>query len=452
MDEEVRAAFLFAEPETLEDGSRWNAGFAEWDPYRHMTLTMDVSLMHADGRVEHFEHSMGVPDGIGPKDREQVREALTFTCNYRAGIFEKRRAAREAAEREAEAREAERRAAEEAAEREAAEAAARQAAEARVWGFELLTKGLPNPDGTVTHPGRTYRFPCATRGTGQWVIGVPSVQEDSAFWAPEDWDQLAWVQQQHDLTGELRWDNAAELTDAEAFELVERMGACVVGQGLEARYVEAGGDVIAPPSQVAASIMHEARVFLGSGNTAKAFDLATRMLASREQRVHARRLRAEILWRFGCVEDARIEGDRVRLLGGPPNEAEWANVPPGAVPALVEARAVAMELQGLPLEGGGVEGHLVRYLFRVEVTPGAAGATVAPIARWSGVQGEVSTQLPEQAEWLSRVTGVSADSQCQWTLPSDRAVVDFVFRAERCLRGRSARDLVRLLEKSLAPG
>jgi hypothetical protein len=427
-----REVFHFGEPERLEDGSTWTACFLEWDPYRHMTLTMDVSLTHADGRVEHFEHGMGVPDGIGEKDREQVREALTFTCSFRAGIFAKRRAAREAAER-------------------AAIEAAQAAAAPKGWGFELLTKGLPHPDGTVTHPDRTYRFPCGTLGTGQWVLGVPSYQEDSAFWAPEDWDQLAWVQQQHDLTGELRWDNAAELTDAEAFELVERMGACLVGPSLEARYVEAGGEVIAPPPQVAASVMHEARVYLGSGHTAKAFDLATRMLVSREQRVHARRLRAEILWRFGCVEDARIEGERVRLLGGPPNDAEWSQVPPGAVPSLVEARAVALELQGLPHEGGGVEEHLVRYLFRVEVTPGASGSTVAPLARWSGVQGEVSAQLPEQAEWLSRVTGVSADSQAQWTLPSDRAVVDFVFRAERCLRGRSARDLVRLLEKSLAP-
>jgi hypothetical protein len=433
MDEKVSAAFLFAEPVMLEDGSRWTACFAEWDPYRHMSLTMDVSLTYADGRVEHFEHSMGVPDGIGAKDREQVRDALTFTCNYRAGIFEKRRAAGEAAEREAQrAREVE--------------------AAARGFHVELLAKGLPNPDGSVANPGRTYRFPCATLGTGQWVVAVPSYQEDSAFWAPEDWDQLAWVQQQGDLTGELRWDNAAELTDAEAFEFAERMGACLVAPSLEARYVEAGFDVIAPPPQVAASVMHEARVFLGSGNTAKAFDLATRMLVSREQRVHARRLRAEILWRFGCVEDARIEGDRVRLLGGPPNDAEWSQVPPGAVPSLVEARAVALELQGLPHEGGGVEGHLVRYLFRVEVTPGVSGATVAPLARWSGVQGEVSAQLAEQAEWLSRVTGVSPNSQCQWALPSDRAVVDFVFRAERCLRGRSARDLVRLLEKSLAPG
>jgi hypothetical protein len=431
MDEKVSAAFLFAEPVMLEDGSRWTACFAEWDPYRHMSLTMDVSLTYADGRVEHFEHTMGVPDGIGEKDREQVRDALTFTCNHRAGIFEKRRAAREAAEREA---------------------AEREAAEPRRWTFEIVTKGLPNPDGTVANPGRTYRFPCATIGQGTWAMGVPSYQEDRCFWAPEDWDQLAWVQQQGDLTGELRWDNAAELTDAEAFELVERMGACVVGPSLEARYVEAGGDVIAPPPQVASSVMHEARVFFGSGNTAKAFDLATRMLVSREQRVHARRLRAEILWRFGCVEDARIEGDRVRLLGGPPNDAEWASVPPGAVPSLVEARAVAVELQGLPLEGGGVEGHLVRYLFRVEITAGAAGATVAPLARWSGVQGEVAAQLPEQAEWLSRATGVGADSQGQWALPDDRAVVDFVFRAERCLRGRGARELVRALEKSLAPG
>ncbi len=432
MSRSEREVFHFGEPERLEDGSTWTACFLEWDPYRHMTLTMDVSLTHADGRVEHFEHGMGVPDGVGEKDREQVREALTFTCSFRAGIFAKRRAAREAAER-------------------AAIEAAQAAAAPRGWGFELLTKGLPNPDGTVTHPDRTYRFPCGTLGTGQWVIGVPSYQEDSAFWAPEDWDQLAWVQQQSDLTGELRWDNAAELAEAAAFELVERMGSCLVGPSLEERYVGAGGDVVAPPTQVAAAVMHEARVFLGSGNAAKAFDLATRMLVSREQRVHARRLRAEILWRFGCVEDARIEGDRVRLLGGPPNDPAWGAVPPGTVPSLVGSRAVAVELQGLPLEGGGVEEHLVRYLFRVEVTPGTAGATVTPLARWSGVQGEVAAQLQEQAAWLARVTGVGVDSQCPCALPETRAVVELVFRAERSLRGRSARELVRLLEKELAP-
>ncbi len=99
MDDAARAAFLFAEPETLEDGSRWTAGFADWDPYRHMTLTMDVTLMHADGRVEEFEHGMLVPPGVGPGDRETVRAAVAFECRYRAGIFAKRRAEREAAER-----------------------------------------------------------------------------------------------------------------------------------------------------------------------------------------------------------------------------------------------------------------------------------------------------------------------------------------------------------------
>ena len=61
MDDRVRAAFLFATPEPLEDGSHWTAGFLEWDPYRHVSLTMDVSLVHADGRVEHFEHTLTVP-------------------------------------------------------------------------------------------------------------------------------------------------------------------------------------------------------------------------------------------------------------------------------------------------------------------------------------------------------------------------------------------------------
>jgi hypothetical protein len=446
MDDRVRAAFLFATPEPLEDGSHWTAGFLEWDPYRHMSLTMDVSLFHADGRVEHFEHMMTVPDGIDEKDRQEVRASVTFVCSDRAGIFAKRRAAREAAERQA----AERQAAErEAAEREAAERTVVD--EPRGWGFELQTKGLPNPDGTILHPGRTYRFSCGTLGTGRFVIGIPSYREDPAFWAPEDWDQLHWLQQHADLTGELRGDNTAELADAAAFELVERMGACVVGPSLEARYVDAGGDVIAPPPAVAAAIMDEARVSLGTGQTAKAFDLATRMLASREQRVHARRLRAEVMWRLGCVEDATIEGDRARLLGGPPNKPEWAAVPPGVAPALVGARAVAMELLGLPVPGGGVEEHLVRFLFRVEVTAGVQGATVAPLVRGSGAPGEGAAQSPQQASWLSVVTGVQADSECRWALPDDRAVVDLVLRAGRCLQGRSARDLVRLLGKSLGP-
>jgi hypothetical protein len=150
------------------------------------------------------------------------------------------------------------------------------------------------------------------------------------------------------------------------------------------------------------------------------------------------------------VEDARIEGERVRLLGGPANEPEWGAVPAGTVPPLVGARASALELQGLPLEGGGVEEHLVRYLFRVEVTPGAPGATVTPLARWYGVQGEVSEQLPEQGRWLSRVTGVVPDSQCQWHLDDDGALGELVYRAERCLRGRTRQELARTLDKSLA--
>jgi hypothetical protein len=91
MDDAARTAFLFAEPEILEDGSRWTARFAEWDPYRHMTLTMDVTLVHADGRVESFEHGMGVPEGVGPADRQQVREAVAFSCRHRAGISAKAR-------------------------------------------------------------------------------------------------------------------------------------------------------------------------------------------------------------------------------------------------------------------------------------------------------------------------------------------------------------------------
>ena len=99
MDDSVRAAFLFAQQETLEDGSRWTACFTEWDPYRHMTLTMDVTLVHADGRIESFEHGMTVPDGIGDKNREEVRASIAFACSYRAGIFSKNRRARETAER-----------------------------------------------------------------------------------------------------------------------------------------------------------------------------------------------------------------------------------------------------------------------------------------------------------------------------------------------------------------
>lgn len=92
-------AFSFRDPETLEDGSRWTACFSEWDPYRHMTLALAVTLRHADGRVEEFEHGMLVPPGVGPSDRETVRAAVAFECRYRAGIFAKRRAEREAAER-----------------------------------------------------------------------------------------------------------------------------------------------------------------------------------------------------------------------------------------------------------------------------------------------------------------------------------------------------------------
>jgi hypothetical protein len=431
----VSEAFHSGDPEILEDGSRWTASFADWDPYRHMTLTMSVTLRHADGREEVFEHGMPVPAGVGEADRESVRADVAFACRYRAGIFAKARAEREAAERAA-------------AERVAAQSVA---AEPRRWSFEVLARGLPNPDGTVVHPSRTYRFPwAAAEGLG-WSMAVPSYREDSTFWAPEDWDQLHWVGQQSDLTGELRAENDASFTDAEAFEFVERLGTCVVGPSLEERFVLAGGDVIAPPREVAASAIESARAMLTNGQLAKAFDLATRMLVSREQRVHARRVRAEIFWRFGCVEDARIEGDRVRLLGGPANEPEWGSVPPGAVPSLEGACAFAIELQGLPLEGGGVEGHLVRYLFRVEVTPGEPGATVAPLARWLGVQGEVTAQLGEQAEWLSRVTGVAASSQCQWALPDVRALMKLVYAAERCLRGKTARELQHMVEKSLAP-
>ncbi len=96
----VSEAFHFGEAEVLEDGSRWTASFSDWDPYRHMTLTMSVTLRHADGHEEVFEHGMLVPPGIGDTDRETVRSDVAFACRYRAGIFAKARAAREAAERE----------------------------------------------------------------------------------------------------------------------------------------------------------------------------------------------------------------------------------------------------------------------------------------------------------------------------------------------------------------
>jgi hypothetical protein len=99
MDDSVSAAFLFAQQETLEDGSRWTAFVTEWDPYRYITLTMDVTLVHADGRVSSFAHGMTVPEGIGDKDREEVRASIAFACSHRAGIFLKNRRARETAER-----------------------------------------------------------------------------------------------------------------------------------------------------------------------------------------------------------------------------------------------------------------------------------------------------------------------------------------------------------------
>ncbi|MCA2979660.1 MAG: hypothetical protein INH41_07925 [Myxococcaceae bacterium] len=433
MDEAARAAFLFADPEPLEDGSRWTACFVEWDPYRHMTLTMDVSLAHADGPGEAFEHVLGVPAGIGAADRQQVREALAFECRRRAGLFARARAAREAAEG----------------------APARPPAPApgpRRWSFELLARGLPTTDGAVANPGRTYRFPCAAAEGHGWSLGVPSVREDRTFWAPEDWDQLRWVEQQSDLTGELSAENTATLTDAAAFEFAERLGGCLVGPSLEERFVLAGGDVIAPPAAVAGAVMDDAHRHLADGRAAKAFDLATRMLASREQRAAARRLRAEVLEAHGCVEDARLEWGRARLLGGATVAPAFGAAPAHDEPARERTRAVALELQGLPREDGGVDEHLVRFLFRVEVTKGVAGATVAPLADPPGDPGAGAPPPRAQAAWLSRVTGRGPDDAGRWPLDDERAVVDLVLRhAGRCLRGRSGGELLRALDPSRTP-
>lgn len=87
MDPQVVAAFAFAEPQLVLEAGSWTARLVEWDPYRHMSLVVEVTLRRADGSLETFEKGMVVPPGVGPADREEVRRTVDFEVRYRLGLF-----------------------------------------------------------------------------------------------------------------------------------------------------------------------------------------------------------------------------------------------------------------------------------------------------------------------------------------------------------------------------
>ncbi len=274
-----------------------------------------------------------------------------------------------------------------------------------MFATKIQSRGLPWPDGTVRGADEVFEFSvCLAPENGdRWLMGIEAYREDRCLYLPASELQGEWLAVQADLMtpagiGLSWWLRGAWA----AFELVERLGDCRVGLSLQARYLAEDHDIIAPPKPAADAMLASARTALDQGRLGSAFDTASRLLAGEGYRIAARQVRAQVLARFGCFDDARRERDALNLLGAPrsPEPAlELAMVHP---PLDASYRAVAIELQGLPLDDPAVDNHVVRYLYRVDVPSAASGGPwlVRMPELAHGIAG--AFELPEQAAWLVR--------------------------------------------------
>lgn len=289
---------------------------------------------------------------------------------------------------------------------------------------QILSQGLPYPDGSV-HEAQTvftFYFCLAEENGNRWLMGIDSIREDRVTYLPVSEAQGTWIDQQADLMIDAGMELSWWFRNAHAaFEFVERLGACRIGPTLQERFVAAGGDIIAPPLPVAEAMLSRALAALEARHHGQAFDIATRLLAGEGFRSRARQIRERVLMRFGCFDDAQRERQILALLG------ETAALPAesfAASPSLAsEHRAVAVELQGLPLDYPAVENFLVRYLYRVDVP---RDNETAPCLIRMPMQAESPQQpeLPEQAAWLARTGATLSDGN--WTLTGEAGLDAFI--------------------------
>ena len=298
---------------------------------------------------------------------------------------------------------------------------------------KIQSRGLPGPDGTVRGADQVFEFSfCLAQENGdRWLMGAPSYREDRCLYLPVSELQGEWLAVQADLMTaagiELSWWLRGAWA---AFELVERLGDCRIGPSLQARYLAEDHDIIAPPKPAADAMLANARAALDQGKLGSAFDIASRLLAGEGYRIAARTCRARVLDRFGCFEDARRERDMLALLGAPrsPEPAiELAMVYPRLDASY---RAVAIELQGLPLDYPAVDNHLVRYLYRVDVPRAPSGGPwLVRMPEAEGIAG--AAELPEQSSWLVR-TGVR-EIEGLWQVDGEPAQEVFIMAVQNGL-------------------
>lgn len=282
---------------------------------------------------------------------------------------------------------------------------------------KILAQGLPYPDGTVRDAQTTFEFSfCLAESNGnRWLMGIDAIREDRVTYLPVSEAQGIWIDQQADLMIGAGMELSWWFRDAHAaFEFVERLGACRIGPSLQERFTAEGGDIIAPPPASAEAMLDRALAALDANHNAQAFDLASRLLAGEGFRGRARQIRERVLARFGCVDDAQRERDIIALLGDTvplPTETTATS------PALVSGyRAVAIELQGLPLDYPAVENFLVRYLYRVDV-PHASVTAPCWIRMPMRADSALQAELPEQVAWLARTGATLTDGN--WTFAGE---------------------------------
>ena len=296
----------------------------------------------------------------------------------------------------------------------------------------IQSQGLPWPDGTVrsTETVFDFLFCLAEENQNKWLMGIASVREDRSYYAPVSESQGEWVDAQADLLvrsgHELNWYLR---NPHAAFELVERLGTCRIGPSLQDRYVAAGHDVIAPPLKIAEQMLATALAALAQNRDAQAFDVATRLLCAEGFRPRARQIRERVLTRFGCFDDAQRECDVLALLAAAepsPTAVDSRSINP---PLRTHYRAVAVELQGLPLDYPAVENHLVRYLYRIDVPRTSHDMSSLPWlvsmpAVSDGSGSGTAAELAEQETWLAR-TGATRH-EGTWEVRGEAAEEVFV--------------------------
>jgi len=236
----------------------------------------------------------------------------------------------------------------------------------------IQSQGLPGPEGVTREAGERFEFSlCLAEQNGnRWLLGIPSLREDRVTYLPTSEAQGAWVDEQSDLMvpagiGLSWWFHDA----CAAFEFVERLGPSRQGATLQERYLEQGHDLIAPPRKTAEELLGRAQEALGAQACASAFDLATRLLVAEGFRLQARRLRWQVLLTLGCADAAAREQGILDLLGAPKGTGAPPSPAPLPLPVAPGHRAVAVELQGLPLRAPAIENALSRYLFRRQKRP-----------------------------------------------------------------------------------